>query len=56
MRCLSAALNGLSFGLAGVWLMLPDRPDLPMYVFALLEGTVAVTRPEWLNWCLSFGR
>jgi len=41
LRMISAAWNGLTFGLAGVFLMVPGRPDLQVYLFVLLAGTAA---------------
>ncbi|MFN8614104.1 MAG: histidine kinase dimerization/phospho-acceptor domain-containing protein, partial [Vulcanimicrobiota bacterium] len=43
LRALSAALNGIIFGLAGLWLMVPDQPGLQLYIFVLILGGAAAS-------------
>ena len=41
LRAMSATLNGITFGLAGFWLMVPDQPSLQLYMFVLILGGAA---------------
>lgn len=43
LRALSAALNGIIFGLAGLLLMAPEQPALQLYVFLIILGGAAAS-------------
>lgn len=43
LRALNAALNGLTFGLAGLWLMVPNQPSLQLYLFVVILGGAAAS-------------
>jgi hypothetical protein len=41
LRALSAALNGMTFGMAGLCLMVPDHPSLQLFLFVIILGGAA---------------
>ena len=43
LRSMSAALNGITFGLAGMFLMVPDHPGLQLYLFVIILGGAAAS-------------